>query len=229
MAGQILFDLEDAVPEDHKDIALEQVCIAVQPNDAVRVCHPSHHKHNIQLLNLRGRVSTIWVPKVEDAETMQSLEWRESTWAIIESPLGVLNAKSIASESFGLAFGRWDFMAATGIPDSWSHIVNHAMGEVSLAAHAHAIPASDAPCYVLDGGDEMVREVARAKSYGYSSKGCVHPAQIPYCYALGPSNEEVSAAVKAASNKSSVCRMDGLLSGPPMAKLAERLIAENTP
>lgn len=224
-ADQILFDLEDAVPEDRKSQALELVCKAVKPADAVRVCAPSHPLHRAQLLALRDLVVTIWVPKVEDADTMRALWWPESAWAIIESPLGVINAHAIARESFGLAFGRWDFMASTGIADPWGQLVNHAMGQVSMAAHAAGIPASDAPCYKLYGGDTMVREVARAKSYGYSSKGCVHPAQIPYCAELAPSHEELTATSQLAAGRSSVCRVGELLAGPPMAKLAERLSA----
>lgn len=224
-ADLILFDLEDAVPEAHKAAALEAVCAAVRPDDAVRVCGITHPARDAQLRALDGRVNTVWLPKVRGPHALRGAGWGGDLWALIECPTGILNAAAIAAEAHGVAFGRWDFMAATGIADAWAPLVEHAMGQVALAAHAAGIPASDAPCYVLDGGYQMAAEVRRAKGYGYVSKGCVHPKQIPYCAGLGPSLHELSSAAQA-TVVLGASRSGNLLQGPPMARLGERLRAE---
>lgn len=226
-ADIILFDLEDSVPEESKGLALATVCAAVLPGDAVRVCDRGHVLFNAQLAALESLVETVWIPKVRTAATLHNrLPWGGQVWALVECPAGVLNVGEIAGECHGLAFGRYDFMAATGITDVWAPLVEHAMGQIAMAAHAVGIQCSDAPCYSLTDTALMEREVRRAKGYGFASKGCVHPAQIAYCAALGPTAEDVAGAHRVAGAPGGVTRADSLLLGPPMVKLAQRILGD---
>jgi citrate lyase beta subunit len=216
-ADQILFDLEDAVPQEYKQQALDNIIKTVRAGDAVRI-------HDLALVDRFPNEVAVWVPKVKSASYVLGLRLLcgGPLWALIESPSGVLSAQAIAGYVDGLAFGRWDFMAATGIANPDASLVNFAMAQVAMAAHAAGIPASDAPCYDLDGGSMMLYEVKRAKSYGYSSKGCVHPSQIPYCKELGPSTYEQS-LMRQLAHADGVVQVGGMLAGPPMAKLSSKL------
>lgn len=225
-ADQVLFDLEDAVPDGSKRVALGNVLAAVRRGDIVRVCRErALQRYQLDVLSDCYGL-TVWVPKVEQPSELDEAlsSGRFSVWALVETPLGVLNSLPIAHASEGLAFGRYDFMAATGITDIWSPLVDHAMGQVALAAHAAGVPASDSPCYSTTDVDLMAREVARARGMGYASKGCIHPAQITACAAMAPTMEELHSAREVLAAPLGVSLRDNRLVGPPMVKLAKRVL-----
>ncbi len=236
-ADLLLFDLEDGVPGPGKAKARTLVERLVKPGDLVRINHPSTAEFEEDIACLSGlHCSLVMVPKVESVgdliSTYEAFGRQGDSplmMAAIESPVGIYALPSILagwSSLAGLAFGRWDFMAHCGIADSWSPLVDHAMAQISLGAKAYGLHLSDAPCYSLHDDGLIIWEVDRAKSFGFNSKGCVHPAQVPYCRRLGASEEEVKWASRVMRARPEDGCTGDLLVGPPMRKLAQAILAE---
>lgn len=223
---RIMFDLEDAVPDRCKQEALRNVLEAARDGDVVRVCEIESPYHDEQVGALAHLPVRLWVSKVKTAHRLPI----GNIGAVIECPIGILNSYHIAQRCSELAFGRYDFMAATGITDVWAPLVSHAMAQVALAAHASNIPASDAPCYSITDYKLMASEVARSKGYGYESKGCIHPSQIAACDGLSADDAEMTFARSMASHSANngVFKHGDTMVGPPMVKLADRILRDNT-
>lgn len=240
-ADLLLLDLEDSAPDVDKSDALGWIVEYAAAADMVRVNHPSTatFQDEIRTLCRQTRVRAIMLPKVESADDLAALfgAWclytKEpddipSVIVSVESPRAVIALPGILNAGFpiaGVAFGRWDFMACCGISDPMSPLVTHAMALVSLAAKAHNLHVSDAPCYNLDAGDDMQREVERARRLGFDSKGCAHPSQVPYCGSLGPSMADLDRACNILdTGRNGVVRRGNILVGPPMRKLAATIL-----
>jgi citrate lyase subunit beta/citryl-CoA lyase len=174
-ADLIVFDLEDAVPEAFKDKAAGIIAAAARPGDAIRVNGVGSH-HYLADMDLVGSTGAMaMVPKVEIGHLI-AID-RCSAILTIESPSAVLDARAIAAHSTMVAFGRADFMAAIGVLDPFSRLIEHAMLEVAMAAHAEGKPSSDGPCYINDEA-VLAAEIGRARGAAFTSKGCIHPRQV---------------------------------------------------
>lgn len=187
-ADLIMWDLEDSVPVDRKAEARALVAKVARPGDCIRVNGVRSVDFADDLAMARSRCILVMVPKVE----VDQLPQVDGRILSIESPSAVLAAAEIAKHSCGIAFGRYDLMAACGISDIWSPLVDHAMVQVALAAFAAGVPVSEAPCYSLTDDGLLEREIERARSYGFTSKCCIHPRQIAACAVFGPSPQDLS-------------------------------------
>ncbi len=218
----LIFDLEDAVRIEKKREAREYVANLLKVKSFGR-------KEKVVRINSMGsefwqedveRIvpscpDTILLPKVEKAEDILKLdiqigriEERENLtlgkiglMALIESPLGVINATSIALASprmNGLHFGAADFTRETGGKITPSRIeLYFPMMQILLAARAARINAIDTPYFDIKDPEGLERHTLQARDMGYDGKAVIHPGQIDIvnrCFT--PSTEEVAFAKK---------------------------------
>lgn len=223
-ADFVIFDLEDSVPPGRKDEARELVELCAWPFDGIRANPVGSTEFELDLAMASRVGALVMIPKVELADLAQI----EAGYILsIESPSAVLDARAIAAHSAGIAFGRHDFMSCCGITDNWSPLIEYSMVQVALAAKAAGVVVSDAPCYSITDGDLLVREIDRAKQYGFSSKCCIHPNQVAACERLGPGADELLRAEMLIANWESACPItirDGSMSGPPDYRGAMKMV-----
>lgn len=221
-ADLVVFDLEDAVPEEHKDEARVLVAGSARRGDAVRINSAASPRFEGDLALVRRIGARLMVPKVE-VEQLDRIP--PSAILTIESPSAVLDARLIAKHSAMVAFGRVDFMAAIGTLDSRSRLVEHAMLEIALAAHAEGKPASDGPCYELGNHRALLFEIARAKDCGFLSKGCIHPDHVlVVANGMRASTDEIAAAMQIIEAAQPIGRSVwsvGMAISPPLVKASE--------
>jgi citrate lyase beta subunit len=207
----IIFDLEDAVRVEKKEEAREHVANILRTKQFGR-------KEKVVRINPIGTEfwekdlekivpalpDTILFPKVEkpaDIIQYESYINRIGMMALIESPLGVLNAPSIASASprmNGLHFGAADFTRETGGKITSSRIeLNYPMMRVLLASRAMRINAIDTPFFDINDLEGLKRHALQARDMGYDGKAVIHPGQIDIVNSsFTPTDEEVEFAKK---------------------------------
>ncbi|PTM51395.1 HpcH/HpaI aldolase/citrate lyase family protein [Phreatobacter oligotrophus] len=213
----VILDLEDAVAPDAKQVAREQVAAAVRQGG---------FGHREVVVRLNG-FDTAWghddlaalaptgadvilIPKVNvgadlvaagKAIAAASAPERTAVWAMMETPLAMLNAGAIAAAAkdrstrlTGFVMGTNDLAKETGARIVPGRAPMNAWLMTSLAAaRAHGLA-------ILDGvwneiGDEagFARECAEARDMGFDGKTLIHPSQIGPCNAaFSPAEKEVA-------------------------------------
>ncbi len=183
-ADLILFDLEDSVPAAHKEKARDLVAEHVRPGDAVRIEEATGAAARLWA----GTGATLWLPKLGLNAAKGSRDIAAEAGLpvvpIIELPSALLGLPSFGVWCFddpegwlaGLAFGRADFMAATGASIG-SPLVDRAQEMVALAAHGVGVPCYDSPCEERD-HRAATWEATRAAVCCYTAKGCVYPEHV---------------------------------------------------
>jgi citrate lyase subunit beta/citryl-CoA lyase len=156
--------------------------------------------------------------------------------ALIESPLGVLNALSIASATprmNGLHFGAADFTRETGGRITASRIeLNYPMMQVLLASRAMRINAIDTPYFDINDLEGLERHAIQARDMGYDGKAIIHPGQIEIvnrCFTPTAQEVEFARKVIAAFEKAKVegkgaIQVDGKLIEILHVEMAHRVL-----
>lgn len=202
-ADALILDLEDAVAPGEKEAARQLVArtVRAQPYGrrevVIRVNAPGTPWGAADLAAAaNARPDAILVPKVESAamvrriaEELERLGARETTrvWAMLETPLAVLNAGEIAAASprLGcLVMGTNDLVNELRAEHTADRApVMTALGLATLAARAHGLA-------ILDGVHNAIRDeagfraaCAQARALGLDGKTLIHPSQV------GPANE----------------------------------------
>ena len=219
-ADALILDLEDAVAPTAKATARANLA-AFAPRLHTSTGVPIHVRVNNDAGLLAADLSAaiaagadgLLVPKVESADQVLSLddEIRRlevqhhrpvngiRVIALLESPLAVLNAVSIANASArlsGLLFGTEDFGAAMGIESGPEGMTLPAQ-MVALAAAAAGLHPMGLPGTVAEFTDlQAYRATAmRARRIGMRGSVCIHPAQVPVINEVfGGSDDEAQRA-----------------------------------
>src|SRR6478735_7239437 len=193
-ADAVIFDLEDAVAPDAKAAAREEVCAAVQAGGygkrelVIRINALETPWGEADLAAaIAAAPDAILVPKVSSAETLAAVGLRlrkfgaaERTriWAMIETPLAILRAESIAS-------------AAHDVDTRLSCFV---MGALA-AARAHGIDILDGVYNSLSDKQGFRAECEQGRDCGFDGKTLIHPDQIAVANEVfAPSEGEVENA-----------------------------------
>ncbi len=200
-ADGIVFDLEDSVPQDKKELARQNIAKMLQSNlgaaEVMIRINSLESKHLDEDLKLVGPgLQAIAYPKAESAQEIirieELLSARERATGLapgtikiipaIESPLGILNAYSIAKASpriVAISLGGGDFRKELGVKRSPSG------GEVFCAKSLLVINARAAGVQALDTvypGDDISdafrQECEECFMLGFDGKGVIHPDQI---------------------------------------------------
>jgi len=245
----VILDLEDSVHPDHKDSArlvVRNLLRTVDFMGAERMVRINPLPLGLEDLDAAApeQPDVILIPKVEDAETVRTVDERirqrteRQVWLmpILESGLGIERAFEIASAVstvVALTIGLEDYTADLGVSKTVE-------GTESLYARSRLVNAARAAgCQPIDSvfgdvGDEIgLRSWAvRSRALGFDGMGCVHPRQIrPIHEAFAPSAAEiekalsiVSAFEEAEAKGLGVVSLGSKMIDPPVVKRAIRTV-----
>lgn len=211
----IIFDLEDAIPDDAVPEARERIRKVSEAVDfagkevCARINGPQTESWFDDLAAVSGVVDTISLPMVEsvtDIETVvrvirRTTDTTPEVIPTVETPRGVFELRDIAEASrtlpevTGLSFGFGDYTSAIGATGRPASVRDYLAHEVVNAA---ALAGLD-PLFTVyqDFSDrDGLREVGQAaRELGYVGQKAIHPAQIEVLNEVyTPSEEEVRQA-----------------------------------
>ena len=159
-------------------------------------------------------------------------------WCMLETPLGVLNARDTAAAhprlkafTLGTADLSKELHADLHAPDRLPLLTS--IGLAILAARAYGLAVLDAPHFDLEDDAGFERVCRQGKSFGFDGKTLLHPKTIaPANEIYGPSAEEIAwskraivAWSEAAREGKGVTLLDGKLVENLHVAEAERIIA----
>jgi citrate lyase subunit beta/citryl-CoA lyase len=218
-ADVVIFDLEDAVAPDLKAQAREQVGAAVQaggygPRELViRINSLETPWGEADLAAaIAAAPDAILVPKVSSAETLAAVGLRlrklgaaerTKVWAMIETPLAILRAESIASAARDVdarldcfVLGTNDLAKDTRArPLPGRAAMLPWLMTALAAARAHGIDILDGVYNTLSDPDGFLAECEQARDCGFDGKTLIHPDQIAAANEIfAPSPEEIENA-----------------------------------
>ncbi|MEQ7872607.1 CoA ester lyase [Sphingomonas sp. ASV193] len=199
----VILDLEDAVRDADKAAARDAAVAAVATRwrcpVGIRVNGEGTPWHADDVAAVgRSAANFVVVPVAERATTLASVGAAvgKPLLAMVESALGVLEARKLAASAAGLIVGTNDLRADLGVPEGTGRsALQVALQLTLLAARAAAIPAWDGVYNRIDDAEGFAREAGEGRSLGFDGKSLVHPSQIAPCrVAWAPSSAEVERA-----------------------------------
>lgn len=213
-ADAVIIDWEDAVLPERKALARD-LCQEIQALRRsgkrlllrINSCHSRWHAADLKAV-AAIRPDGLVLPKCESAEEIQETtailreetgDWHYDFCPILESPLGLLRAESIATASdqvCALLFGAHDFCVATEIrPSTDEPELLMARSAIVTAAKAHRLAAIDSPVIALDSLQTVRESAQRSSRLGFTGKLAIHPKHLPIiARAFTPTSDEASDA-----------------------------------
>ena len=256
-ADGVILDLEDAVAPDAKIEARRQVADAVKAGGFgnrevfIRVNGLDSEWHADDLhAAAHAAPDGIVVPKVSSAEQLEmigrrlldmSTDHKTRVWAMIETPIGILDVKNIAAAAMdsetrlaGFILGTNDLAKETGakfVPGRAPMLPW--LATCILAARAYGIVILDGVYNDLSNADGFLRECEQGRDLGFDGKTLIHPNQVGPCNdVFSPGADEVAQARKiiAAFNQpenkgKGVVSLDGRMVERMHADMARKTVA----
>lgn len=215
----VVIDLEDAVAPPDKVLARHAARDAVASglfagrDVAVRINGLDTDEGLGDLEALAGvGPDALVVPKVEDADALgrmcamldeADVRRGMAIWAMIETPLGVINVNAIAALGAkrrlgALMFGINDLCAQMRVPAAGAReVLSSVMTQIVVAARAYNVSAIDSVYNAHGDIQGFAAEAAAARRHGFDGKSLIHPDQIEPCHAaFAPSDAEIAWARK---------------------------------
>ncbi|MDU8911855.1 CoA ester lyase [Aestuariicoccus sp. MJ-SS9] len=204
----IIFDLEDAVTVAEKPAARATLKAALGQGG---------YGHRTRIVRING-LDTEWgaedaraaaamdcdailLPKVESPAQLDALaEIADDTplWAMMETPLGMLNAAAIAAHPrlAGMVMGTNDLAKELQTRFRADRLPMMAgLGLCLLAAKAHGVVIVDGVYNAFKDDDGLRAECEQGRDMGFDGKTLIHPAQVDIANtAFAPSEAEVDLA-----------------------------------
>ena len=245
----LVYDLEDAVSDGEKDAARLLIYNTLKyqrPEGkyvAVRVngIYSAYFEEDLEAI-VRAHPDAIRIPKVEHAEEIHMVDRKITEiekkaglpvgeiqiWCLIESYLGVLNAREIALASPRLTcmgIGAEDLAVSMGArrsKEGWE--IFYARNAVVMACREAGIMAHDCAFVDIDDLEGLQKDIELSRTLGFDGKSCVHPKQLDIVNAcFTPSAKEIRYALRvlnalkeAEANNTGVCMLDGSMVDKPM-------------
>ncbi|QFR34911.1 CoA ester lyase [Ancylobacter sp. TS-1] len=199
----VIIDLEDSVAPEMKALARERACAAVAAGGfgfrevAIRLNARStaHFADDLAAVGAAGP-DVIVLSKVETPEDVIDAERRLDAngagtglrlWAMIETPLGLLNLRDIAERSragsrlrlAGIVLGTNDIAKDTGVQpgEDRAPLVPWLLQAV-LVARAYGLLVFDGVYNAFSDLPGFERECAQGRQLGFDGKTLIHPSQI---------------------------------------------------
>lgn len=253
----ICMDMEDGVAPNRKEAARKTIVQALRTLDfggerLVRINAVGSGMEMEDLLAvLPAKPDGIVIPKVEYGAQVQWVSAQMTKHeqehdlpagqmiliAIVETALGIVNLREIASADARLAalvFGAEDLagdIGAARTKEGWE--VFHARSAVVTHAAAFNLQAIDIVYVDFRDMDGLREEAEQGARMGFSGKQVIHPAQVtPTQEAFTPSDEEIHHAqrvVEAYEEHKRAGRgafaLDGKMVDAPVVKAARRVLA----
>ena len=217
-ADALILDLEDAVAPDAKELARTQVCEAVKaggfgPREVVIRINGFATPFGPAdfAAALEAKPDAILIPKVESPVDLQHArnnapsDCKIALWAMIETPLAILNLKEIAQAAASaelpltcFVLGTNDLIKATRVQAQADRLPLLAWLSLTVAAAcAFGLTAVDGVFNAIQDEAGFRAECAQGRALGMDGKTLIHPNQIAPCNeAFSPSAEEIAAARK---------------------------------
>ena len=251
----LILDLEDAVAPEAKAQARDAVVKALKEGFGDREV----------LVRING-LDTLWwvddietaasarpdavlVPKVSSPRQLQDLAARlvdmgtdphVRVWAMMETPLAVLNVRDIAAAALDSETRLAGFVMGTNdlAKDTRAHIVPGRapmlpwLMNCLAAARAYGLDILDGVYNDLGNAEGFAEECRQARDLGFDGKTLIHPHQIEPCnQAFSPTPDEVAAARKIISafdlpenENKGVIQIDGRMVERLHAEMARRTV-----
>jgi citrate lyase subunit beta/citryl-CoA lyase len=256
-ADALILDLEDAVAPDAKAAARQQVCEAVRAGGFgrreifVRINAPDTPWGSDDLAAATAAApDVILLPKVSAPEDLAAITAKLGAlrtdpkiriWAMMETPLAMLNAKDIAAAAreastrlSGFVMGTNDLAKDTRakILPGRAPMLPWLMTCIA-AARSFGLDIVDGVYNDIGDAPGFARECAEARDLGFDGKTLIHPSQIEPCNAaFSPTEEEVANARKIIAafelpenSGKGVVRIDGRMVERLHAEMARRTVA----
>jgi len=253
----VILDLEDSVAPDAKATAREQVAAALTAGGfggretivRINALDTSWWLDDINAV-AKARPHAVLVPKVSTAGHLEdvaerlvdiSADHRIRVWAMMETPLAMLNAREIAAAAQDVETRLAAFVMGTNdlAKESRARIVPGRapmlpwLMNCVAAARAFGLDILDGVFNDLADQEGFARECAQGRDMGFDGKTLIHPNQIATCNAaFSPSEEEVAQARKIIaafelpenSGKGAI-QLDGRMVERLHAEMARRTVA----
>jgi citrate lyase subunit beta/citryl-CoA lyase len=252
----VIFDLEDAVAPDAKAKARELIVAALQKGGLggrevlMRINGLETGWWRDDLAIAAAGPDAVLVPKVSTPEQLHEVakhligvtaEARVRLWAMMETPLAMLNAGAIAAAALdpdtrlaGFVMGTNDLAKDTRarLVPGRAPMLPWLMNCVA-AARAYGLDILDGVYNDIGNAEGFAAECAQARDLGFDGKTLIHPQQIAPCNAaFSPGEDEVTwarkiiAAFDLPENKGKgVIQVDGRMVEILHAEMARRTVA----
>ena len=253
-ADGLILDLEDAVGLSEKETARGMVAETVRQRPfgkrevIIRIngLDTQWGAADLEMAAFMGP-DAILVPKVENAATVQMVAARLATlgapertriWAMMETPLAMLNAPEIAGSSARLSclvMGTNDLVKELHAEHTETRsAVATALGLCVLAARAYKLSILDGVYNAIQDEDSLRANCIQGREMGFDGKTLIHPSQIAVTNEVfGPSDADldlarryVEAFGEAEAAGRGVAVVDGRLVENLHVENAQRLIAQ---
>jgi citrate lyase subunit beta / citryl-CoA lyase len=256
-ADAVILDLEDSVAPDGKAAARAQVAEAVAAGgfgarEVVVRINGLDTEWWIEDLNAaaKAKPDAVLVPKVSSAQNLEDVadrlvdigaDHKIRIWAMMETPLAMLNAREIAAAATDVETRLAAFVMGTNdlakdtrarITPGRAPMLPWLMNCVA-AARTYGIDILDGVYNDLGNADGFARECAEARDMGFDGKTLIHPNQIGPCNAaFSPGADEVAQARKIIAafdlpenEHKGVVQLDGRMVERLHADMARRTVA----
>jgi len=225
----ILFDLEDAVTPDEKVTARATLADELGKGG---------YGSRMRVVRMNGLDSAwgaadavaidamacdaVLVPKVNSAADVDAVAalTEKPLWAMMETPLGVLNALKIAAHPRieGFVLGTNDLAKDLGVRHRADRMTLMTSLQICLlAARAHGVVAIDGVYNAFKDDAGFAIECEQGRDLGFDGKSLIHPAQIaaanvafaPTAAEIDLANRQIAAFAAAQANGQGVAVVDG--------------------
>jgi len=207
-ADAIIFDLEDAVVADEKPRAralLAETLATVSYGERVRIVRVNGLDTpwgQDDVAAIAGAdIEAILIPKVNSAEDVAAVARiapGKALWAMMETPLGMLNAAAIAAHPAltGMVMGTNDLAKDLGTRFRADRLPMMAgLGLCLLAARAHGCAIVDGVYNAFKDSDGLRAECEQGRDMGFDGKTLIHPDQLAVANEVfAPSEAEIDLA-----------------------------------
>ena len=216
-AEAIIIDLEDSVAPDHKTAARASAVATIKAagfggREVVLRVNGAHTPWGAEdfAAAIAAAPDAILLPKVDGPETILAAEQalrkagapeRVKLWAMIETPLAILNVAAIAgavadSRLTALVMGLNDLAKETGARLTPGRPAALAWLSLSVAAaRAYGCDIVDGVYNDFNDAAGFKAECEQGRDLGFDGKTLIHPSQIEICNAaFAPSAAELAAA-----------------------------------
>jgi citrate lyase subunit beta/citryl-CoA lyase len=256
-ADAVILDLEDSVAPDAKAAARAQVADAVAAGgfgarEVVVRINGLDTEWWIEDLNAaaKAKPDAVLVPKVSSAQNLEDVadrlvdigaDHKIRIWAMMETPLAMLNAREIAAAATDVETRLAAFVMGTNdlakdtrarITPGRAPMLPWLMNCVA-AARTYGVDILDGVYNDLGNAEGFARECAEARDMGFDGKTLIHPNQIGPCNAaFSPGADEVAQARKIIAafdlpenEHKGVVQLDGRMVERLHADMARRTVA----
>ncbi len=187
----ILFDLEDAVAPDEKANARATLSAALTEGgfgDRYKIVRMNGLETEWGADDAAAiaemECDAVLVPKVNSAADIDAVVERmpgKRIWAMMETPLAVINAAGIAAHPAveGFVLGTNDLAKDLGTRKApRREPLLYALQACLMAARAHGVIALDGVYNAFKDDEGLAEECEQGRDMGYDGKTLIHPAQI---------------------------------------------------